>query len=193
MNDDGRVMTTSKQTDYAEPIIPVDFQTAGHIRDDEIYKNLLCSLPAGVHVTVVVDTCHSAVKLPYELNALSSSVNPAMVGMADVFTFAFKVIIALAVGGAVLGVASGLTGNEVNNVARDCCDSFYWPLCLIKICLPAKVFQFALIKPHEKNEKNEYPKYFDNQGSISLFDGIQGLNLFLSRNDISHGCFDVIF
>lgn len=83
-------------------------------------------MPAGVHTTIVMDACHSAVKLPYELNAPSSIVNPTMVvGMAEVSTFAFTAVIALAVGGAVLGVASGLTGEEGNGVAGECCDSLY--------------------------------------------------------------------
>ncbi|KAJ3342497.1 hypothetical protein HDU93_002256 [Gonapodya sp. JEL0774] len=50
-----------------ETIMPVDFETAGHIVDDEIYELLVRPLPRGVQLTVVFDSCHSgtAMDLPF--------------------------------------------------------------------------------------------------------------------------------
>ncbi|KAL2404921.1 Metacaspase-1A [Exophiala dermatitidis] len=52
---------------YDEVIYPVDFRTAGHIVDDEMHRILVKSLPAGVRLTAIFDSCHSgsALDLPY--------------------------------------------------------------------------------------------------------------------------------
>lgn len=42
-----------------ETIVPVDYNTAGQILDDEIYKLLVLKVPAGVTLTVIMDCCHS--------------------------------------------------------------------------------------------------------------------------------------
>lgn len=50
-----------------EVIYPVDFQTAGHIVDDEIHSRVVKPLQAGVRLTAIFDSCHSAtvMDLPY--------------------------------------------------------------------------------------------------------------------------------
>ncbi|KXS11373.1 peptidase C14 [Gonapodya prolifera JEL478] len=50
-----------------ETIMPVDFATAGHIVDDQIYDVLVKPLPRGVQLTVLFDSCHSgtAMDLPF--------------------------------------------------------------------------------------------------------------------------------
>ena len=52
---------------YDEVIYPVDFRTAGHIVDDEMHRIMVKSLPAGVRLTAIFDSCHSgsALDLPY--------------------------------------------------------------------------------------------------------------------------------
>jgi len=52
---------------YDETLIPVDYQTAGMIVDDEIHELLVAPLPTGVRVTAVMDCCHSGsvFDLPY--------------------------------------------------------------------------------------------------------------------------------
>ncbi|KXJ91606.1 caspase domain-domain-containing protein [Microdochium bolleyi] len=52
---------------YDEVIYPVDFKNAGHIVDDEIHAIMVRSLPQGVRLTAIFDSCHSAttMDLPY--------------------------------------------------------------------------------------------------------------------------------
>lgn len=42
-----------------ETLIPVDYQKAGHIVDDEIHDVLCRGLPKGVRLTAIMDCCHS--------------------------------------------------------------------------------------------------------------------------------------
>jgi hypothetical protein len=50
-----------------ETMIPVDYQKAGHIVDDEIHDVLVRGLPKGVRLTAIMDCCHSEsmLDLPY--------------------------------------------------------------------------------------------------------------------------------
>ena len=50
-----------------ETLVPLDYQTAGQITDDELHKLLVARLPHGAHMTVVCDCCHSGtiLDLPY--------------------------------------------------------------------------------------------------------------------------------
>ncbi|KAK9473991.1 metacaspase-1 [Dipodascopsis tothii] len=52
---------------YDEVIYPVDFQTAGHIVDDQIHDVIVKPLPAGCRLTAIFDSCHSGsvLDLPY--------------------------------------------------------------------------------------------------------------------------------
>ncbi|KAH6853118.1 metacaspase-1 [Chaetomium sp. MPI-CAGE-AT-0009] len=52
---------------YDEVIYPVDFKTAGHIVDDQIHEIVVKPLQAGVRLTAIFDSCHSAsvMDLPY--------------------------------------------------------------------------------------------------------------------------------
>mmetsp|Transcript_21111 Transcript_21111/g.36050 ORF Transcript_21111/g.36050 Transcript_21111/m.36050 type:complete len:294 (-) Transcript_21111:668-1549(-) len=52
---------------YDEALVPRDFQTNGMIRDDDLYELLLKNLPDGVHMTSLMDCCHSGtiLDLPY--------------------------------------------------------------------------------------------------------------------------------
>jgi hypothetical protein len=54
-----------------ETMVPVDYQSAGQIRDDDIYDHLVKKVPAGCHLTVVMDCCHSGsiLDLPYTVVA----------------------------------------------------------------------------------------------------------------------------
>jgi len=69
----GRVRDTSGDEDdgYDETLIPVDFQRAGQIVDDDILKILVKPIKAGVYVTVLMDCCHSGtvLDLPYRFSA----------------------------------------------------------------------------------------------------------------------------
>mmetsp|Transcript_41941 Transcript_41941/g.105773 ORF Transcript_41941/g.105773 Transcript_41941/m.105773 type:complete len:203 (+) Transcript_41941:1-609(+) len=54
-----------------ETMVPLDYQSAGQIRDDDIFKALVAPLPAGVRLTAVMDCCHSGtiLDLPYVIKA----------------------------------------------------------------------------------------------------------------------------
>jgi len=54
-----------------ETIIPCDYQQSGQINDDTIHKVLVSSLPAGVRLTAIFDSCHSGtiMDLPYIYHA----------------------------------------------------------------------------------------------------------------------------
>ena len=44
---------------FDETLIPVDYQQAGHIVDDEVHDVLVRGLPKGVRLTSIMDCCHS--------------------------------------------------------------------------------------------------------------------------------------
>ena len=62
---------------FARSLIPVDFQTEGHIVDDDILKMLVKPMPTGVHCTVLMDCCHSGtvLDLPYKFGATDRSMS----------------------------------------------------------------------------------------------------------------------
>jgi hypothetical protein len=45
----------------------VDYESAGQIRDDDLFKTLVAPMPAGASLTCVMDCCHSGtvLDLPY--------------------------------------------------------------------------------------------------------------------------------
>ena len=49
----------------------MDYQSAGQIRDDDLYKDLVGGFKAGVFVTFVMDCCHSGsvLDLPFQFQA----------------------------------------------------------------------------------------------------------------------------
>lgn len=69
----GRVRDTSGDEDdgYDETLIPVDFERAGQITDDELFQNLVKPMPKGVLMTSLMDCCHSGtvLDLPYRFTA----------------------------------------------------------------------------------------------------------------------------
>jgi len=54
-----------------DTLVPVDYQQAGMLSDDELRSILVTGLPKGVRLTVILDCCHSgtALDLPYKINA----------------------------------------------------------------------------------------------------------------------------
>eukprot|EP01117_Protostelium_nocturnum_P005323 TRINITY_DN1938_c0_g1_i1.p1 TRINITY_DN1938_c0_g1~~TRINITY_DN1938_c0_g1_i1.p1 ORF type:complete len:462 (-),score=171.94 TRINITY_DN1938_c0_g1_i1:214-1599(-) len=56
---------------FDETILPVDFQSAGQIVDDEIHDTVVKAVPLGCRLTAVFDSCHSgtAMDLPYIYDA----------------------------------------------------------------------------------------------------------------------------
>ncbi|CAB9515511.1 Metacaspase-1 [Seminavis robusta] len=54
-----------------ETLIPVDFKSAGQIRDDELFEKFIIPIQEGVTVTCLMDCCHSGsvLDLPYMFTA----------------------------------------------------------------------------------------------------------------------------
>lgn len=52
---------------FDESLVPLDYSSAGQIRDDDLFKQLVCAMPKGVTMTCVFDCCHSGtvLDLPY--------------------------------------------------------------------------------------------------------------------------------
>lgn len=52
---------------YDETLVPLDYTSAGQIRDDDLYNMLVAGLKEGVYATFVMDCCHSGsvLDLPY--------------------------------------------------------------------------------------------------------------------------------
>lgn len=65
-DDDG-----DEEDGYDETLIPVDFQSAGQIRDDTIFVELVGNMPKGSTLTCLMDCCHSGsiLDLPYTFKA----------------------------------------------------------------------------------------------------------------------------
>jgi hypothetical protein len=66
-----------------ESMYPVDYMEQGEIIDDDIFKKLLVPLPQGVHMTAVVDCCHSGTifDLPFEYDEEMNKTNYKRVNM----------------------------------------------------------------------------------------------------------------
>jgi len=65
---------------YDETLIPVDFLSAGQIRDDELFVTLVGAMSSGVTLTCLMDCCHSGsiLDLPYAFKADGQSNEIAM-------------------------------------------------------------------------------------------------------------------
>lgn len=48
-----------EQDGHDETIIPLDYETAGQITDDELHSVLCAKVPAGAQLTAIFDSCHS--------------------------------------------------------------------------------------------------------------------------------------
>lgn len=65
---------------YDETLIPLDFQSAGQIRDDELFVTLVGAMPRGSTLTCLMDCCHSGtiLDLPYLFKADGESEEMAL-------------------------------------------------------------------------------------------------------------------
>lgn len=64
-----------------ETLVPVDYNSAGQIRDDELFEKFLVPMQPDVTVTCLMDCCHSGsvLDLPYMFKADGkSNANPQM-------------------------------------------------------------------------------------------------------------------
>mmetsp|Transcript_17002 Transcript_17002/g.33223 ORF Transcript_17002/g.33223 Transcript_17002/m.33223 type:complete len:401 (+) Transcript_17002:754-1956(+) len=80
-----------------ETIVPVDYQSAGQIRDDLIFKELVLPVDEGIMLSCLMDCCHSGtvLDLPYMIKASSELDSSAQMEANP--GFSFKRLFALAV------------------------------------------------------------------------------------------------
>lgn len=85
---------------YDETLIPVDYASAGQIRDDDIFNCLVGPMASGVTMTCLMDCCHSGtvLDLPYKFAADGESDNMTL---TEGFDF-----------GTLLSLASALAGGS---------------------------------------------------------------------------------
>ncbi|CAE7792128.1 MCA1 [Symbiodinium sp. CCMP2456] len=69
---------------YHETLVPLDFETAGMLRDTELFERLVKRLPEGCRLTCILDSCHSAgaLNLPYIFVGTEEELRKAVAGQA---------------------------------------------------------------------------------------------------------------
>jgi len=92
LRDDGN----DEEDGYDETLIPLDYQSAGQIRDDDLLRTLVIPMQEGVFVTSVMDCCHSGtvLDLPYNYQGEGDS----MQEQDFKYDAAFSILGALATG-----------------------------------------------------------------------------------------------
>ena len=77
---------------YDETLVPLDYQTNGQIRDDELYTTLIGAMKKGVTLTCIMDCCHSGtiLDLPYRFKA-----DGVQTQMEEVSDFEFAPLVSL--------------------------------------------------------------------------------------------------
>ncbi|CAK9043936.1 unnamed protein product [Durusdinium trenchii] len=77
---------------YHETLVPLDFETAGMLRDTELFERLVKRIPAGCRLTCILDSCHSAgaLNLPYIFVGTEEELQKAVAGEAVRMALAVK-------------------------------------------------------------------------------------------------------
>jgi len=98
---------------YDETLVPVDYYSAGQIKDDALLRNLVLPMAAGVFVTSIMDCCHSGtiLDLPYNFKADGEQAD-----MESNEGYDFDPIESILAGG---GVSAGAA--VASAVADECC------------------------------------------------------------------------
>jgi len=109
-DDDG-----DEEDGFDETLIPLDYQKAGQIRDDDLLSGLVVPFVKGVFATFVMDCCHSGtvLDLPYAFQADGKQSE-----MAEESGFPFDAAIAIATAIAAAAVEDHL---PIANRIQDCC------------------------------------------------------------------------
>lgn len=122
----GRVSDQDGDEDdgYDETLIPVDFQSNGQIRDDDLLKYLVKPMSEGVLVTCLMDCCHSGTVLDLPYNFIADGEHVEM-ERNDNFDLSHMMGM---IGGAsmaaeVIGMAAGVGGasDVIEDVMDECC------------------------------------------------------------------------
>ena len=64
-------ISMAEEDGYDETLVPLDYNTAGQIKDDDVFNTLVTKVPAGATLTCIMDCCHSGtvLDLPYKFVA----------------------------------------------------------------------------------------------------------------------------
>jgi len=70
---------------YDEALVPLDYQSAGMILDDDLFDILIEPLPSGVHMVSLMDCCHSGtiLDLPYVFKPNMDGTMPSSMKLDD--------------------------------------------------------------------------------------------------------------
>jgi hypothetical protein len=101
LRDDGN----DEEDGYDETLIPVDYASAGQIRDDDLLRNLVIPMKKGVFVTSIMDCCHSGTVLDLPYNFKGDGNQTAMEEKPD-FDFNVTTSILGALAGAAISHAA---------------------------------------------------------------------------------------
>jgi len=106
---------------YDETLIPVDFQSAGQIRDDDLLKHLVKPMQQGVLVTCLMDCCHSGTVLDLPYNFIADGEHHEMEENEgfDMSNIMDMVGGAAGMAGAAVGVAAA--AGVAEEVLDECC------------------------------------------------------------------------
>lgn len=68
---------------FYQTLVPVDYDTAGMIRDDNLFETLVAPLPKGSVLTSVMDCCHSGTVLDLPYTFLADGKQQEMAAVPD--------------------------------------------------------------------------------------------------------------
>ena len=102
---------------YDETLVPLDYNTAGQIKDDDVFNTLVTKVPAGATLTCIMDCCHSGtvLDLPYKFVADGQS---DQMNLDESFDMAHLAAIA-GIGAALL---SGNADDAIESIAQTALD-----------------------------------------------------------------------
>merc|ERR1719232_119223 len=87
----------NNNNEYDQPLIPLDHENVGQIRDFTLFNNFIQPMAEGVTVTCVMDCCHSGsvLDLPYSFKATNVGEAPRMIeNVACMSNLAFLYVLA---------------------------------------------------------------------------------------------------
>jgi metacaspase-1 len=87
-------------------LVPLDYDTSGQIRDDDLFLTLVGKMPKGVQLTCVMDCCHSGTVLDLPYTFVADGAHEEMEAAPE-FNF-----------GPMLSLAQQLAGEHADDVAQ---------------------------------------------------------------------------
>eukprot|EP00561_Arcocellulus_cornucervis_P014239 CAMPEP_0185801206 /NCGR_PEP_ID=MMETSP1322-20130828/1313_1 /TAXON_ID=265543 /ORGANISM="Minutocellus polymorphus, Strain RCC2270" /LENGTH=322 /DNA_ID=CAMNT_0028496895 /DNA_START=43 /DNA_END=1011 /DNA_ORIENTATION=- len=107
---------------YDETLVPLDYQSAGQIRDDELFNTLVGPMRKGVTLTCIMDCCHSGtiLDLPYIFKADGEQTEMTASADFDMQPL-LQLAAALASGASLTEALSSQDPQQLMSIAQQCC------------------------------------------------------------------------